>query len=189
MPLIIDRSGNPLVDDPWRNIDNNIKITKNYSVISIDSWFGYDKATRVDLLAQFSKIGLKIDTQIDASQLIGKFSKPQELDKISLLELNIRMLKDGRCFSLASRLRSQYKYRGVIRASGDYLNDQIFFMIRCGFDSFILNDELLTDIQDLKSIISPFNEVYQYSVDEKSTVIQKRFGHHTSKSSKKFSCR
>lgn len=35
-------------------------------------------------------------------------------------------------------MRERYGYRSELRAVGDVLEDQLFFMLRCGFDSFTL---------------------------------------------------
>ncbi|MCW7552541.1 DUF934 domain-containing protein [Endozoicomonas gorgoniicola] len=45
---------------------------------------------------------------------------------------------DGRGYSHARTLRDHLNYRGEIRAVGDVLVDQLFFMKRCGFSSFVL---------------------------------------------------
>ena len=45
---------------------------------------------------------------------------------------------DGRGYSHARTLRDHLNFRGEIRAVGDVLVDQLFFMKRCGFSSFAL---------------------------------------------------
>jgi uncharacterized protein (DUF934 family) len=46
---------------------------------------------------------------------------------------------DGRGFTQANLLRTRYGYRGELRASGKGVRaDQMFFLARCGFDSFEL---------------------------------------------------
>jgi uncharacterized protein (DUF934 family) len=45
---------------------------------------------------------------------------------------------DGRGYSLARLLRGRHGYAGELRAVGDVLRDQLYFLQRCGFDSFAL---------------------------------------------------
>ena len=47
---------------------------------------------------------------------------------------------DGRGFSTARLLREKYGFQGEIRATGNYILDQIPLMLRVGFDSFAVHD-------------------------------------------------
>src|SRR3546814_9440487 len=46
------------------------------------------------------------------------------------------------CFSdLSARLlRERYGFKGELRAVGNVLRDQLFFMLRCGFDAFEIDN-------------------------------------------------
>lgn len=63
------------------------------------------------------------------------------LDKITLIEVAFPGYRDGRGYSTARILRDDLGYTGVIRAVGDVLRDQLFIMMRCGFDEFLLKDK------------------------------------------------
>ena len=56
--------------------------------------------------------------------------------RLRLIVLNFPKFSDGRAYSQARLLRGRLGYRGELRASGGVLQDQIGFMLRCGFDSF-----------------------------------------------------
>ena len=69
---------------------------------------------------------------------------------------------EGRGYSQARILREQYKFGGELRATGYVRRDQVFFMARCGFDSFELSD---ADIEDAQAALSTFSRAYQPSND------------------------
>jgi uncharacterized protein (DUF934 family) len=54
---------------------------------------------------------------------------------LSAVALNFPKFTDGRAYSGAALLRTRYGFKGEIRAIGDVLRDQFFFMQRCGFDA------------------------------------------------------
>ncbi len=183
MTLLINSKAAPIENDPWQRVldnednednEENKEITSNHSIISADTWLNYSVEKRTSLLQQFPNIGLELNPELPADELVAKLGNEEELHKISLLQLNIPNVKDGRCYSLAARLRAQYKYQGEIRAIGDYLIDQIYFLLRCGFNTFVIQDESPSDLEDLVKTISPFSEVYQKSTDKSTTVIEKR---------------
>lgn len=60
------------------------------------------------------------------------------LDQIDLIELHFPTFADGRAFSQARLLRIRYHFEGDIRASGEIVQDQLAFMLSCGFNQFEL---------------------------------------------------
>jgi uncharacterized protein (DUF934 family) len=70
-----------------------------------------------------------------------------------LVALNFPEFKDGRPYSSARELRQRWRYQGEIRAVGDVLRDQLFFMKRCGFDAFLLRED-----QNLDAALSAFHD-------------------------------
>ena len=62
----------------------------------------------------------------------------EELNTFSLIALNFPVFSDGRPYSTARELRQNRKFTGEIRAVGDVLRDQIFYMHQCGFNCFYL---------------------------------------------------
>lgn len=59
---------------------------------------------------------------------------------IAFIAIDFPTYTDGRGFSLAQILRSQYGWRGELRAVGDVLIDTIHYLARCGFDSFLVKE-------------------------------------------------
>ena len=56
------------------------------------------------------------------------------------VEVNFPKFGDGRGYSIARLLRSRYGYRGELRAVGQVGRDLLYYMERCGFDTFELKD-------------------------------------------------
>lgn len=79
---------------------------------------------------------------------------------------------DGRGFSIARTLRDHLDYEGEIRAVGSFIPDQIFYLSRCGFNSFEFQDDV--DEQSLLSFLEVFSESYQAGTDEPQPLFRRR---------------
>ncbi len=60
------------------------------------------------------------------------------LAMLPLIAIRFPVFTDGRGYSLDRLLRGRHGYAGELRAVGDVLRDQLYFLQRCGFDSFAL---------------------------------------------------
>ena len=87
----------------------------------------------------------------------------QYLDEFSLIALEFPVFKDGRCYSHARLLRDRYGYEGDLRAVGDVLRDQLFYMRRCGISSFQVRED--KDIEDALQAFKDFSVRYQTAAD------------------------
>ena len=85
------------------------------------------------------------------------------LEQFELIALEFPKFTDGRSYSHARLLRDRCGYRGEIRAVGDVLRDQLFFMQRCGIDSFHLREDKNPD--DALKGLSDFTVKYQTAAD------------------------
>jgi uncharacterized protein (DUF934 family) len=85
------------------------------------------------------------------------------LQEFELIALEFPAFKDGRCYSHARLLRDRYHYQGDIRAVGDVLRDQLFYMKRCGISSFAIRED--KDIQDALNALRDFTVTYQTAAD------------------------
>ncbi len=84
------------------------------------------------------------------------------LDKITLIEVAFPGFRDGRGYSTARILR-EAGYTGAIRAVGDVLRDQLFYMLRCGFDEFLVKDK--DPAGAITSAAKRFSTTYQSAAD------------------------
>ena len=95
---------------------------------------------------------------------------------LTLVALEFPKAADGRAYSIASILRSQFGFRGELRAVGDVQIDQLYFLRRVGFDSAQLppkwtNAETLPAI---RAALRTFSERYQGAADEPLPLFKRR---------------
>ena len=85
------------------------------------------------------------------------------LDAVPLIAIDFPVFNDGRGYSIAAVLRSRYQYRSDLRAIGDVLIDQLFFLRRVGFTSFLLR----ADQDHFKAVakLRTFSSAYQGAAD------------------------
>jgi len=85
------------------------------------------------------------------------------LTQLPLVAVDFPKFTDGRGYSVAYLLRSRFGYRGELRAIGDVLPDQLFFMRRVGFDAFAVRPD--KDVRQALHSLQPFSDAYQGSWD------------------------
>ena len=85
------------------------------------------------------------------------------LPSLSVIAVDFPKFTDGRGYSIAYLLRSRFGYRGSLRAIGDVLPDQLFYMKRVGFDAFAVRAD--KDIHQALQSLRPFTDAYQGSWD------------------------
>ena len=110
---------------------------------------------------------VRIEPSEDARDLIP------HLDRLTLVEVTFPKFRDGRGYSSARILR-EAGYTGELRAAGDVLADQVPFMKRCGFDSFVPDVPLDMVVVDRLTAIFP--DVYQSAADAAVPVWKLRHG-------------
>ena len=102
------------------------------------------------------------DANLDELAASGAF------EGVERIELQFPKFTDGRAYSAAALLRSRYGFKGEIRAIGDVLRDQFFFMQRCGFDAIQPKAGKYSDAQLEEALASlkDFSTPYQAAVDQ-----------------------
>jgi len=85
-----------------------------------------------------------------------------------MIEIDFPNFRDGRGFSSARILRSERLYQGPLKAVGDVLRDQLFVMMRSGFDRFALKDPKPDEALDQAK--QRFRQVYQKSSDQRQSI-------------------
>lgn len=107
---------------------------------------------------------------LDSNEVPGPLR--EDLPRLPLIALRFPVFSDGRAYSSARELRQNMGYTGEIRAIGDVLRDQLFFMQRCGFNAFALRDD--QDIDVALTAFNDFHEAYQASVDRPVPLFRRR---------------
>lgn len=118
-------------------------------------------------LEQPEAVSVRIEAGEDVAVLIP------HLARVRLVEVDFPRFRDGRGFSTARMLR-EAGYTGEIRAIGDVLVDLIFFMQRCGFDSFAPDRPF--DPEDARAALTRWPDVYQHAADDRVPIWVKRHG-------------
>jgi uncharacterized protein (DUF934 family) len=107
-------------------------------------------------IGQSNAVSVRIEAGDDVRQLATV------LDRVRLVEIDFPKFRDGRGFSSARILR-EMGYTGEIKATGDVLVDLVFFMRRCGFDSFAPN--IPFNDADVQAALQRYPYVYQDAAD------------------------
>ena len=94
-----------------------------------------------------------------------------DLAMFSVIAVDFPKFADGRGYSIARNVRARLGYRGELRAIGDVLRDQMFYMQRVGFDAFAARAD--KDIGEALKGLSDFAFTYQASSDEKSPLFRR----------------
>jgi uncharacterized protein (DUF934 family) len=146
MQIIKDRE---IVEDNWLHLDDDAELAAGNITVSLLRW-----QEQHDLLAKHEGgLGIRLSGDDPLEEIVP------DLAHFSLIVLLFPAFTDGRCYSFARLLRDRYDYKGEIRAQGDVLYDQLFYMSQCGINSFELaNPNRLTNA--IKAF-DDFSESYQ----------------------------
>lgn len=115
------------IEDCWRWLDaDEAPAPGERLILPLASW----QARRPGLDAALTGVWLAPDD--DLAPLLPW------LATIPLIAIRFPVFTDGRGYSLARLLRGRHGYAGELRAVGDVLRDQLYFLQQAGFDSFAL---------------------------------------------------
>jgi uncharacterized protein (DUF934 family) len=95
-----------------------------------------------------------------------------DLDDFSVIAVHFPRFTDGRGYSTARLLRERYHYKGEIRAFGDIGRDQIFYLSRVGFNSFVLREG--RDAEEALAAFAEITETYQAASDQPDPLFRRR---------------
>jgi len=121
---------------------------------------------RDDLVERQGRTGVWLESADDPGALAG------DSERLALIAVHFPKFSDGRGFSTARLLRERYGFRGELRAVGDVLRDQLFFLGRCGFDAFALRED--QDAEAALGAFDDFSEAYQGAVDQPGPLFRRR---------------
>jgi uncharacterized protein (DUF934 family) len=116
-----------------------------------------------------------LEGRSDLGVWIASSERPEELKgdlgNFKVVAVDFPKFADGRGYSTAYNLRARLGYTGELRAIGDVLRDQLFYMQRVGFDAFAVRED--KNIHDALKGLTDFSEVYQNSWDQKSPLFRR----------------
>ncbi len=154
MPKLIDAQGPR--SDAWLTFDGDAGSIRPQQdvIIPLDVWREY----KAQWLARPGRVGVLLAPADDVAVLAA------DLVQLDLVAVSFPAFTDGRGFSQARLLRERYSFAGEVRAVGEVLIDQLFYMQRCGIDSFALRDD--QDLPSAERALKVFSNAYQSAVNQ-----------------------
>jgi uncharacterized protein (DUF934 family) len=105
----------------------------------------------------------EVGVWLEAYELVETLVADQaDLNVFPVIGVFVERHADGRVFSTASLLRTRFSFRNELRAFGDVLRDQLFFLNRCGFSAFAIRADRSTE--EALASLKDFSEPYQAAV-------------------------
>jgi uncharacterized protein (DUF934 family) len=115
-----------------------------------------------------NQIGVWIDTHEILEDLVNSVS---DLNCLPIIAVHVERFADGRIFSLGTLLRSRYGFKNELRAIGDVLRDQLYFLKRSGFTSYLIRAD--RSATEALANLNDFTNPYQGAVDEPRPVFKR----------------
>jgi uncharacterized protein (DUF934 family) len=150
MPQLI--KGRTVVEDRWtllRDASSLAEVpTDGPVIVALPLWQSEHQA-----LAARGDVGVWLKPNDDPAALDG------DIERLPLIAIDFPKFVDGRGYSSGRLLREKYRFAGELRAIGDVLRDQLYYLSQCGFDSFAVKAG-----QDLASALvslDDFSDNYQ----------------------------
>ena len=156
-----------IVDDHWSvfkltegESPETVSVPAGQQIVPLQVWLAQKTA-----LSARKDIGVWLASDERAEQL------KEDIAALPLVAVDFPAFSDGRGYSIAFNLRSRLGYEGEIRAVGDVLRDQLFYMQRVGFNAFATRED--RSIEDALKGLTDFSDVYQTSWDQKTPLYRR----------------
>jgi uncharacterized protein (DUF934 family) len=141
-----------IVDDDWSYLAETDGGGAAALILTFEQW----RADRDAWNLRGGRLGVVLKPEHNVELIAA------DIARFALIGLEFSGPSEGRGYSQARLLREHWKFRGELRATGYVRRDQLFFMARCGFNSFELAD---ADIEDAHTAFASFSQAYQPSND------------------------
>ncbi len=156
--------------DPWKTLElaegetpETVALQAGDIIFPFAVW----QERKAEIISCHKRIGLLLQPEDRVEDIAG------DLDYFIVIAVNFPKFVDGRAYSTASLLRQRYHYQGELRAVGDVLHDQLFFMRRVGFDAYAFKDG--KDITyALEAGFKSFSDAYQTSTSQPQPYFRRR---------------
>jgi uncharacterized protein (DUF934 family) len=152
-----------IVSDDWRYADEDPQGRDRALILPFARW----QQERSRWWLWDGRLGVRLGPADPVAALTGDFLR------LALVAIEFGGIAEGRGYSQAQLLRKRYQFTGELRAVGKIQRDQLFYMARCGFDSFELPEGA-----DLKAALTAFDDfsvAYQTAVDT-GVSVERRVG-------------
>ena len=150
MQIVKDKK---ITEDNFEYLEDDSAIRNGDIIISFSRW----NRSINHLSSHQGRLGLRI---IPTDSLL---ELDCNLEGIALIELFFPEFADGQLFSHAWLLRQRYQYQGELRASGQFIPDQAFYLSRVGINAFA--PEKAEHLPIILNYLNDFSVTYQQSVN------------------------
>lgn len=165
MPKIIKDKA--IVTDDWNVIrlaegetPQSVSVPAGKHIVPLAVWLAHKPA-----LAARGDIGVWLAPDERAETL------KDDIATLTLIAVDFPSFTDGRGYSIAYNLRARLGFTGELRAIGDVLRDQLFYLQRVGFNAFATRPD--RNIEDALKGLTDFSDVYQTSLDQKAPLFRR----------------
>ena len=163
---ILDRNGP--IPDGWERLADDAAVKAGSSVLVS---FQRLKNEHNALFAEAAAVGVEIAGDVTLDEL------EPFLPRLGLIVVRFGFMRDGRPFSIGRLLRERYGYIRDLRAVGDFIPDQVLFLLRCGFNSFEVGPNF--SVEAHRHAVAAYTVWYQRGVERNVTIAEKRLGKET----------
>ncbi|ODV42122.1 hypothetical protein AWV79_29815 [Cupriavidus sp. UYMMa02A] len=101
-------------------------------LVTLQTW----QTHRQQLRMRQHAVAVYLPSDADPEVLLEPGAQAIDPVGIAHIAIDFPVYTDGRGYSLAQLLRTQYGWHGELRAVGDVMIDTVHYLARCGFDSF-----------------------------------------------------
>ncbi|WP_022962347.1 DUF934 domain-containing protein [Halopseudomonas pelagia] len=158
--------GNALVKETWHLLPTDTSLdglsNSDDLIVPLALWLEHAHA----LKARDGGLGVWLNSDEEVEAIAD------DLEHFQVIALNFPVFSDGRSYSNARLLRDRYGYKGEVRAIGDVLRDQLFFMQRCGFDAFVIRED--RNAEEALQSLQDFSVTYQAATDQPLPLFRRR---------------
>lgn len=151
-----------ILENTWEIVSDYESDLPQGSILVDSSYWLENKAT----LQARGNVAIYLNGDADLESL------KDELVNFDIIAVNFPAFADGRGYSLARLLKERYNFQGEIRAIGDVLLDQLYFMKRCGFDTYLLKDGL--NAEKALQYFASFSDPYQLAYDVQTPLFRRK---------------
>ncbi len=158
-----------VINDDWtlisdKSLTNISELPQGRIIVPMSLW--QSQASDLSTRSSKGELGLWLDSDEHPESI------KSDLANFAVIAINFPVFSDGRGYSYARILRDNYQFKGELRAIGNMLIDQLFFMKRCGFDAFAFKDE--DTAQAALSHFETFTHCYQSGADNPEPLFLRR---------------
>jgi uncharacterized protein (DUF934 family) len=169
MPNIIKNG--KVIADTWSQVDAAGDALPNPLpggdlLVPLAVWRAHGSALLAHAVKSAGRLGVRVEGDQDPAALAA------DLQHFALIAVHFAQFGDGRGYSFARLLRERFGYHGELRAVGDVIRDNLFYLAQCGFDACELAQG--ADLAAALASLADFSETYQATAAQPQPLFRRR---------------